>query len=546
MPRNKASSRIVGTQQNGARKSAAIAFAFGLLNSALVAADYPASNSPLPTSPVALPQFYIREYRVSGTKKISAREVGEAVYPFLGPGRTADDVEQARAALEKAYKDKGFETVTIEVPAQNPRAGIIVLRATENAVGRLRIRGSRYFSLDKIKKQIPSLAEGGVPNFNDVTRELIALNQHPDRKITPSLKAGVEPGTVDIDLNVKDTFPLHGALELNNRYSADTTPLRLNGSLSYSNLWQLGHTLGFNFQIAPEKLDDAKVFSGYYIARFESLPWLNLMLQGVKQDSNVSTLGGAAVAGRGEILGARAIFTLPQKQDFYHTLSFGFDYKRFDENIVLAGSEIVTPITYYPFALNYNATWLGKSSVTELNTALNFHFRGMGSDSAEFDAKRFKSDGSYIYLRGELAHTHNLKNDWQIYARAQGQAASQALVNSEQFAGGGLDTVRGYLESAALGDNAIFGTLEFRSPSLLPKKSGEWRVYAFVEGGLLSLNDPLPEQISEQELASYGFGTRFDFQEHVHGSLDVGFPLIGRDEPNVDSLLLTYRIWADF
>src|SRR5262249_59196248 len=93
-----------------------------------------------------------------------------------------------------------------------------------------------------IKENSPSLAEGSVRNFNEVTQDVIALNQWPERRVTPSLKAGVVPGTVDGDLTVNDTFPLHGSAELNNRYSANTDPLRVNASLSYNNLWQLGHS----------------------------------------------------------------------------------------------------------------------------------------------------------------------------------------------------------------------------------------------------------------------------------------------------------------
>ena len=85
------------------------------------------------------------------------------------------------------------------------------------------------------------MVEGQVPNFNEVQKDIVALNKSGDMRVTPELRAGVEPGTVDIDLNVKDVFPLHGSLELNNRYSADTKPLRVNGSINYSNLWQSGH-----------------------------------------------------------------------------------------------------------------------------------------------------------------------------------------------------------------------------------------------------------------------------------------------------------------
>jgi len=63
----------------------------------------------------------------------------------------------------------------------------------EQKVGRLRVRGSRWFSPEKIKRQAPSMAEGTVPNFNEVQRDLIALNKWPDRRITPDLKPGAAP-----------------------------------------------------------------------------------------------------------------------------------------------------------------------------------------------------------------------------------------------------------------------------------------------------------------------------------------------------------------
>ena len=219
-----------------------------------------------------------------------------------------------------------------------------------------------------------------MPNFNDIQRDILALNQLPGRSVTPSLNPIItEPGKVDIDLTVKDSLPLHGSIELNNRYSADTVPLRLNASLSYSNLWQLGHTLGISYQVAPERSSDAEVFSAFYSMRFPTIPWLNLVLQGTKQDSDVSTLGGAAVNGKGEILGGRAIITLPQMTSFFHSVSLGFDYKHFDENVRVGFDQTMTPIYYYPLSATYSATWLGKGSLTEFNGGVNFHLRGMGS-----------------------------------------------------------------------------------------------------------------------------------------------------------------------
>jgi hemolysin activation/secretion protein len=512
------------------------------------------AGGPAPTAkPVAAPaqpQIYIQEYRVLGSHRLPQIEVEEAVYPYLGPGRTGDDVEHARAALEKAFRDKGYQTVSVQVPRQDPSRGVVMLQVIEGKVARLRVKGARYFSLDEVKKEAPSLAEGQVLDFNKVQKEITALNQSADRQVTPALRAGEVPGTVDIDLNVKDTPPLHGSLELNNRYSADTTPLRVNGSVSYDNLLQLGQTIGGSFQVAPENVSQVNVFSGYYSAPVPTVSWLSLMMQGTKQDSNVSTLGGADSSGRGEIIGARAIISLPAGKDFYHSLSLGLDYKHFDQGLTISGTDTTTtPTDYCPLSASYSASWVAKGQLTELNASANLALRGIAGSEVSFDNSRYQADGNYIYFRGDIAHTQDLPAGFQVYGKVQGQAADQPLLSSEQFSAGGLSTVRGYLESEAMGDNALFGTLELRTPSLgtwLGTRVNEWRFYVFSDAGQVDINNVLPGQQSAFSLASYGVGSQVKFRDHFNGSLDLGVPLIGLDETSVHSVLFTFRLWAEF
>jgi hemolysin activation/secretion protein len=493
--------------------------------------------------------MFIRQYRVLGAHHLSKIEIERAVYPFLGPARSPQDVEQARLALEKAYQAKGFQTVSVQIPAQQGSGGVVVLYVSENTVGRLRVRNSRYFLPSTIKRDAPSLAEGSVPNFNDVTQDIVSLNQWPDRRITPSLKAGVIPGTVDVDLTVQDTFPLHGSVELNNRYSADTDPLRLNASLSYNNLWQLGHSIGGSVQIAPEDISEVQVYSGYYVVRFADPSWLTLIAQGIKQDSNVSTIGSVDVAGKGEVIGGRAIITFPQLGNFFHSLTLGLDYKHFDQDVTIAGKVLPTPVYYYPFSANYTATWAPTGSITTADFGVTFNVRGMGSTPQHFDFNRFDADANFIYLRSDISHQHDLPWGLQGFVKLQGQVSDQPLVNSEQFAGGGLPTVRGYLEAEVLGDNGAFGSVELRSPSLIGKSgdpANEWRFYVFAEGGYLELIDPLPEQDSEFALASVGVGSRLRFRNHLNGSIDAAVPFISQTQTSALDWRVTFRLWADF
>ncbi len=493
--------------------------------------------------------LFIKEYRVRGNHRLSRSEIEEAVYPYLGPGRGAGDVEQARSSLEKLIQSKGFQTIAVQIPAQNPTGGTVYLDIVESTVGRLRVRDARYSSPSRIKADMSSLAEGSVPNFNQVTSQIVDLNQAPDRRVTPSLRAGVIPGTVDVDLKVDDTLPLHGSLELNNRYSANTSPLRLDASASYDNLWQLNHTIGGSVQISPQDPNQVQVYSGYYVARIPKWSGVSFVLQGVKQQSNVNTLGDIAVAGRGDVEGLRAIISLPGQADFYHSLTLGFDHKHFDQNITVAGKTEPTPVTYYPFSLNYSATWSPKGSISTADLGLTFAARELGSDTAEFDVNRFKADGNFFYLRGDLSHQHDLPAGFQVFGKLQGQLADQPLVNSEQFAGGGLGTVRGYLEAEVLGDDGVAATVELRSPNVLPTRGApgnEWRFYLFAEGGYYSLLKPLPQQTDNFELASLGLGTRVHWRDHFNCSLDLAFPLTSESSTDAFDPRGTFRVWGEF
>jgi len=511
----------------------------------------PTAGGPQPGSTESVGDtFFIKEFRVEGVESLRRIEVEAAVYPFLGPGRTSKDVEMARAALEKAYLAAGFQTVGVEIPQQEPTGGIVHLRVVERAVGRLRVKGAVYSSPRKIKAMAPSIAEGKVINFNNVPHDIIALNQLPDRRVTPSLHPGVDPDTVDIDLQVKETLPIHASVELNNRYGPNTKPLRLDASVSDNDLWQLGHAISFSYQVSPQDTSEVKVYSGYYLARFRGLDWLSFLVQGTKQNSNVSTLGDVAVAGRGDTLGIRAIVNLPQGQDFTDSASFGVDYKKFDQTIsVSPAASIVTPVAYYPLSASYSATWIGKGRSTELNSGVTFTLRGFGNKQAEFANSRYNSDGGFIFFHGDLSHTEDLPHGFQVFAKVQGQVSDKPLLSSDEASGGGLGTVRGYLEAEVVGDNAGFGSVELRSPSLMRlihQKSGDWRIYAFCEGGFVTLEDPLPEQTSIYRLASYGLGSRVQILDHFDGSINVGIPHYDQAESKANDVRVTFRAALDY
>jgi hemolysin activation/secretion protein len=487
--------------------------------------------------------FDILEYVVEGNTVLPPARVEEAVYPFLGEKKSIQDAEGARAALEKAYHDGGYLTVFVDIPEQEVAAGAVRLRVTEGRVERLRVTGSRYYSLGRIKEKAPDLAEGSVPYFPEVQKQLASVNKGGDRRVTPVLRPGRTPGKVEVDLKVDDKPPLHGNVELNDRYSANTTHSRLNANARYDNLWQKEHSFSLGVQTAPQDTDESKVLSATYVWPMDNGNYL--AAYGVVSESDVAAVGDVNVIGNGAIAGLRYILPLRSRPGYFHTLTLGVDYKDFDETVTLLGADSSnTPISYLPFSLGYEGTLQGEQSSTQFNATLNFSLRGLADSTVEclpgvfvneFACKRFGGKANYAFLRLDLKHTRQFENGWSLFGRLAGQLASGPLISNEQFSAGGVDSVRGYMESNSSGDDGLTYGLELRTPSLAGRVSEgleDLTLYAFAEGASLRIREPLPAQGDRFDLLSAGLGLRFKGWGGVSGGLDLAYPF--KDAGQVD------------
>jgi len=482
-------------------------------------------------------QFDVMEYRVLGNTLMPNTSIERAVYSHLGPAKTFADVEAARLSLEHIYREAGYGTVFVDVPEQQVEGGIVRLRVTEGKLDRVRVTGARYFANGHIRAAVPALTSGQVPKLPEVQTQLAALNRGTaDRSVVPVLKAGRAPGTVDVELKVTDSLPLHGSVELNNRYTADTAQLRLNGSLSYDNLFQRQQSLSLQYQTAPQERSNLEAIVGTYVFR---VPTWNtaFALYAVDSKTDVATLGTLSVIGNGKIFGLRAIRTLPDGSAYSHNVSFGLDYKDFLEDVTLPDeSGLTTPIRYLSWSTAYSGTLRSERATSGIDLSANFGVRGLLNHPVDFENKRFKGAANYFYVRGGAQQVRSLPWTLQLFGRVSGQFTQSPLISNEQFAIGGVDTVRGYLESSQLGDYGVNGTFELRTTLLskwLQQPLGASYFLIFYDAGVVSLLDTLPSQISHFQLASWGAGFRVNGWHGLDLALDYARAL--KDAANTDS-----------
>jgi hemolysin activation/secretion protein len=475
--------------------------------------------------------FYVKEYRIEGNKVLPAIRIQEIVYPYLGENKTIADVEAARSALEKGYRDAGYLTVLVDIPEQTITSGIVRLKVAEGSVEKVRVVGSRYYDLGRILAKVPELSQDNVPYFPGVQKQMGEANRAADLRVTPVLRPGRTPGKVEVELKVEDKLPLHGSLELSNYGGPNTEPLRLSGMLRYDNLWQKEHSLSVQYQTAPQQLGQVSVLSGTYLMPLGGGD--QLALYAVSSKSNVAAVGELTMLGQGNIVGARWVLPLLPKPGLFHSATLGVDYKDFKDELVLSGTNTgTTPISYIPFSAGYNASMPNDEGMTTANATLNFKLRGVGDHTTEcngqtvsqFECKRYKAKPDYFYLRGGIDRTQNLKQGLALYAKLDGQLSNGPLISNEQFVAGGSDSVRGYMEAEQAGDDGVHSSVELRGPQWAQGKVNDLRVLLFVDAANLRVRDALPGQAETTNLSSTGVGLRMQGWQYWSLRMDLGWP----------------------
>ena len=250
---------------------------------------------------------------------------------------------------------------------------------------------------------------------------------------------------------------------------------------------EAGHSVNIGVYLAPEDTKQAKVFSASYTMPFEGTPW-SLEASGYRSDSRVLNAGGQVgtgtgtnVIGNGHSIGLKLNYRLAGSSQWWRQLSLGVDFKDTEEDTQMGKDSLKTPLKYAPITLAFVGVRQGEHDQLSINTQLVAGTRrlfGYGSDATAFGQKRYWADPSFVAFKADVANTHTFGSDWQWYARGSLQVTDAPLVSAEQFAAGGMYTVRGYLSAEAIGDYGGLASLEWRTPAWSLWSGTELRVTA--------------------------------------------------------------------
>jgi hemolysin activation/secretion protein len=488
--------------------------------------------------------FPVWEYRVLGNSTLDVKSIERAVMPFLGPNKTIKDVEQARVALENVYHTAGYGTVFVDIPEQSVADGIVRLRVTEGKLHSSVVTGARYYSERAIKAAVPESTEGKVPNLTVLQAQIAAVNgQTPDRTVVPVLKAGPLPGTVDLSMRVQDDLPLHGSVEINNQYTADTRPTRVLAALSYGDLFGRQDDLSVQYEGTPGLAGEVGVVAGNYSTHVGD-SGDQLAFYVLHSSSDIAALGALAVLGEGTVYGARWVMPVTRQSSLLQSVTLGIDYKDFGQSVnVDPTTSLNTPIHYVNLTAAYSESRNTVHSQLQWSVTTNFGPRDAPNNDALFANKRYLATGNYFYLRGDASLTLFNASKWQVILAIDGQLAAEPLISNEEFSIGGASSVRGYLETESLGDDGIRGSLQVQSPPWRWGHGNALMPFVFFDVAHAQTLDALASDVPSTTLQSAGGGLNVTALGCLSGNLTWADPLqtAGRTVAHDSRLLFSAR-----
>lgn len=209
------------------------------------------------------PNFEVKGFELIGNTLLPPEIPTLVLQPYIGSNANFGTIRQALTDLQKVYSDRGFGTVLVSLPQQTLSNGIVKVRVLEGTIAEIRVVNNHFYSSNNVMRSLPSLHTNLILNSYLFQAELDRANANQDRQIYPQIEPGVEPGTSDIRLQVKDRIPLHAKIELNDQNTPGTPDLRLNSSAVYGNLWQLEHSIGVQYSFSPEDYKSGNQWASY-------------------------------------------------------------------------------------------------------------------------------------------------------------------------------------------------------------------------------------------------------------------------------------------
>jgi hemolysin activation/secretion protein len=456
-----------------------------------------------------------------------------AVQPYIGQPVTMKSLAQLTRSIVAFFRDHDRPVVNVFVPEQSITSGFVQVVVVISRVEKVDATGARYFSNKMLRAEVRLRPEEPISG-SQLTSDLAWINRNPFLQSDILMAPGNTPGTTDLLLRTQDRFPLRvyaGFQDTGNQYTGND---QIVTGFNYGNLFGVGQQLSYQFTSGTD-VNKFTAHSGTWII---PLPWRHqLTFFGSYSNSSANLGSDFASSGVNWQVSGRYEIPLPGTDHFTESVTGGFDFKRSNNDLIFnvaSVSNVFTDIDQ--FVLGYQASCQDDYGSTSASATGFWSPGGLSNndDNADYMATRADATANYAYAQFTLNRVTRLPLDFTWTVRGEVQQSDANLLPSEQLGMGGYDTVRGYDEREANGDNGFLVSTEVATPPVsLFQLFGNQTVkdqlqfLGFVDYGGTSLHEVTPADINpNNDLLGVGPGLRYIINPYLSIRFDYGFQLI--------------------
>jgi hemolysin activation/secretion protein len=481
--------------------------------------------------------FRIARILFEGNTVIPTAELAELAKRYEHRAVTLAQLKELTASVRERYQRDGYLLARAAIPPQKLRpGGDVRVVVSEGLYGETKVENAKHYSEKFVARYFGRARRGGIVREAPLQRSLLLLNELPDLTVRSLFLPGDKPGTSDVVLRVQDRFPFHYGIDYNNYGNPLVGRNRAGLAVWLGNLVGYGDELTLRYT-EPFPGDSDPLYQAGY-----SVP--------VGTDGNRLTYSYASAATQVsgdlavlDIRGDAEVHALTLFRPMERTLerstnaNLGFVLKTV-ENFVLGNQRVSRDdLRLLTFGLDTNVV-AGKTRTLAsglMSIGLGEAFNGDRQGNSE--SSRVGSGNEFTKWNLELFHVRQIGDGRFLLGRFSGQVATDPLTVSEQFALGGPDSVRGYLQSDYLGDNGYTTSIEYRQALYTSsKKTVNIQGAAFFDHGDANLQLPQIGEFESRSFTGAGIGRTTSIR------VDVGFPLTDRNSQGKDQVLYAQTV----
>lgn len=495
--------------------------------------------TPGATAPVqpAEAKVRVQRFQLAPSDLLSEAEIRGVTEKYEGRELAVSELQQVTAALNSVLKEKGYFLARVLLPVQEIKDGQVRLELLPGSVGKITVEGNEAYSSEFIRGHVESaLSPSRAITEEELQRKLLLLNDNTDLFVTALFSPGAERGQADMTLAVEDSTPIHGGIGYDNFGTIFTDVHRVSPHLSIGNLFQDGDTFSARYLLGIPN-NRANFVQGSYTMPVDT----DGSRLSFSYANGASTLGQELqvldIRGRANIYSLAFSHALERTQTQRQDLTVSYAYKEFDNSLLgLATGQD----RYHSLRLGYAGDFSDLDGRTLVNAGFS---QGLGGSTLSNGLGREGVTAGFSKLNLDLARVQNIDKPLFLLFRAGGQYTPRPLFAAEQFALGGVDSVRGFNQAQFLGD--VGYTLSAEARWLPFEERRDVQFSAFIDHGSARVLNPLPGQLSAQTLTGGGLGVRFNLGDAAQLRLDVGWPIRG-DNSSGDRPVFYGQVFTNF